>query len=174
MASSVISLPDPATDKPSRRQRWIPRSLQMFVAIVAVPCLTGLIWIGARIHRQQPAMFEIERVGGTYGTQLDQYYGTKLDFVARLGRWINPDGVISEVTVLHLSGPKVTDDTLSRLKPLTSLPRLSLRNTQVTDGGLVHLSGLANLKQLSLRTTPVTDKGLDALQKALPDCKISR
>jgi hypothetical protein len=39
---------------------------------------------------------------------------------------------------------------------------------------LVHLKGLTNLKQLVLKGTKVTDAGVAELQKALPNCKISK
>ena len=40
--------------------------------------------------------------------------------------------------------------------------------------GLVHLKGLTNLQELSLYYTKVTDAGVADLQKALPNCKISK
>jgi hypothetical protein len=60
---------------------------------------------------------------------------------------------------------------LAKLKRLTFL---SLTNTQVTDAGMVHLAELTTLKLLYLNNTQVTDAGVAELQKALPNCSISR
>ncbi len=47
-------------------------------------------------------------------------------------------------------------------------------DTKVTDAGLVHLTGLTNLQTLNFSFTKITDAGVAELQKALPNCKISR
>lgn len=60
---------------------------------------------------------------------------------------------------------------IARLKNLTSL---GLGGTKVTDVGLKELATLNNLTTLDLSNTKVTDAGVKELQKALPDCKISR
>ncbi|MEO2021815.1 MAG: hypothetical protein ABGX05_08295 [Pirellulaceae bacterium] len=51
---------------------------------------------------------------------------------------------------------------------------LSLIGTKITDAGLVHLKRLTKLQRLGLEFTKVTDAGVADLQKALPNCKISR
>ena len=51
---------------------------------------------------------------------------------------------------------------------------LWLFSSRVTDAGLVHLKGMAGLKRLYLQYTKVTDADIAELQKALPDCKISK
>jgi hypothetical protein len=75
---------------------------------------------------------------------------------------------------LDLDATKVTDAGLVHLKGLTQLKVLSLDNTQVTDAGLEHLRGLTQLQSLSLVNTQVSDPGVAELQKALPNCKITR
>jgi hypothetical protein len=69
---------------------------------------------------------------------------------------------------------KVTDAGLMHLRELTQLQYLHLTRTEITDAGLVHLKGLTNLQTLGLEGTKVTEVGVNDLQKALPDCKISR
>ena len=91
---------------------------------------------------------------------------------------------ITDVGLVHLKGltnlqnitlPKqITDAGLEHLKGLTNLKKLNLNNTQITDAGLVHLKGLTNLKLLSLYKTQITDAGIAELQKALPNCKITK
>lgn len=51
---------------------------------------------------------------------------------------------------------------------------LHLTGTQVTDAGLKELAGLKSLHTLTLNSTQVTDAGVTELQKALPDCRITR
>ena len=51
---------------------------------------------------------------------------------------------------------------------------VSLGNRKITDAGLVHLKGLVNLQTLDLAFTKTTDAGVADLQKALPNCKISK
>ena len=76
-------------------------------------------------------------------------------------------------THLDLSGPETTDEVVAeKLKGLTNLIALSLRNTQVTDAGLVYLKELTNLEWPYLEDTKVTDAGVQKLKKALPGCKI--
>ena len=47
--------------------------------------------------------------------------------------------------------------------------------TQITDAGLVQLKGLTKLQSLDLSGCEnITDTGIAELQKALPNCEISR
>ncbi len=46
---------------------------------------------------------------------------------------------------------------------------VSLEVTKITDAGLVHLTGLTELQEFNLR-----DAGVADLQKALPNCEISK
>jgi len=57
---------------------------------------------------------------------------------------------------------------------LTSLQTLNLYGTKVTDAGLEHLKGFTNLETLSLYGTQITSAGVADLQKALPNCKITK
>jgi len=59
------------------------------------------------------------------------------------------------------------------LEGLTYLSSLELYGTKITDAGLVYLKGLTNLTFLTL-SKEVTDAGVAELQKALPNCVISR
>ena len=77
------------------------------------------------------------------------------------------------VVELNLSRSKITDAGLLHLKGLPNLQTLSLPK-QITDAGLVHLRGLTNLQVLDVKNTQATDAGIAELQKALPNCKISK
>ena len=64
---------------------------------------------------------------------------------------------------------------LACLKGLTQLQELNISdNYGVTDVELEHLKGLTQLRKLDLCGTQVTDAGVAKLQKALPNCKITR
>jgi hypothetical protein len=61
-----------------------------------------------------------------------------------------------------------------RVAALGGLRSLNLAGDKVTDEGLKELAALKQLRKLVLTRTKVTDDGVAALEKALPDCKISR
>ena len=76
---------------------------------------------------------------------------------------------------LYLSGTRITDAGLVHLKGITTLKQLHLSACpKVTDAGLVHLKELTELTSLGLSGTQVTDAGIAELQKALPNCKITK
>lgn len=81
---------------------------------------------------------------------------------------------LSGLSSLYLKGTQITDAGLEHLAELASLEVLFLADTQITDAGLEHLKGLTNLRELPLYGSQVTDEGVKDLQKALPDCFISR
>ena len=80
---------------------------------------------------------------------------------------------LKKVIMLDLSGTKVTDKGLEHLKALNQLQELKLDGTNVTDAGLEHLKRL-RVDTLSLAHTKVTNSGVAKLQRALPDCQITR
>jgi len=81
---------------------------------------------------------------------------------------------LTELQTLYLDIIRITDTGLVHLKGLATLQMLFFRQTQITDAGLVHLKGLVNLLSLYLHKTQVTDTGVADLQKALPNCEISK
>ncbi|MBP8301540.1 MAG: hypothetical protein KA020_14325, partial [Planctomycetes bacterium] len=54
----------------------------------------------------------------------------------------------------------------------TRLERLRLQSTEVTPAGLCSLAALPELRELDLRREMVKAADLDAIEKALPNCKI--
>lgn len=78
------------------------------------------------------------------------------------------------VTYLSLSGTKVGDAGVKKL-PALPLVALDLSQTGVTDDGLKALQGVKSLRHLNLvRCEGVSSAGVVALQKALPNCNVSR
>jgi hypothetical protein len=74
---------------------------------------------------------------------------------------------------LYLFYLPVTDAQLKHVAGLKNLQVLDLSHTQVTDAGLKQLAGLKGLEWLNLRATEVTAAGVAALQKDLPECRIT-
>ena len=95
----------------------------------------------------------------------------------KLGARIKQDDH-GEVVEVSIASTKVTDADLVHLKGLTNLQSLVIGSfgsqSQITDAGLVHLKGLTGLQTLFLGGTKITDAGVADLQKALPNCKISK
>jgi RNA polymerase sigma factor (sigma-70 family) len=78
------------------------------------------------------------------------------------------------LSLLDLSGTKVSDVGMKEVANLNKLLVLCLAGTNVTDGGLKELANLTNLSRLYLVGTQVTDEGVRAFQKAVPNCRIYR
>ena len=83
-------------------------------------------------------------------------------------------GGLNRLRQLRLGGTQITDAGLEYLHDLNQLRGLDLGGTKVTNAGLVHLEGLNELQVLMLEGTHVTSEGVAKLQKALPNCKITR
>ena len=74
---------------------------------------------------------------------------------------------------LRIYGNPISDAGLAYIKQIPSLENLNLNGTQITDRGLPQLYELRNLKSLILLNNDgITPAGINALQKALPNCKI--
>ena len=103
---------------------------------------------------------------------------TKLQELDLRGTKVTDAGLVHlkgmNLKLLGIPGPATTDlglkHYLAALKPST---KLSLYRWKVTNAGLVHLKGLTNLTRLSL-PRQITDAGIAELQKALPNCKITK
>ncbi len=75
---------------------------------------------------------------------------------------------MKDLVHLNLRGTDVTDAGMATVGKLTSLIRLHLERTKITDAGLAQLKGLTNLEYLNVYDTAVTDTGLaqlDGLKK---------
>lgn len=106
---------------------------------------------------------------------------------------------MTQLRALHLPGSRMTDADLAALSGLSLLESLNIGGSPVTDAGMTHIAALTNLKSLHLRQTDITDAGLkrlaalhhleelnlvlcagisdagvQAIQSALPSCKIRR
>ena len=70
---------------------------------------------------------------------------------------------LRSLTVLDLSGTKITDAGLAHIRNMSRLEILLLSGNEIAGAGLKHLSGLTNLKWLSLEDTHVTDAAIKQL-----------
>jgi Leucine-rich repeat (LRR) protein len=154
MTTSTPPSPDPTTDKPPLPRRWIPLSLRMYVALLAILTVGTALWIGVPAYQQFILIQDIDRLGGSVQT-------------SPVGpSWLHQLLVDESLTMfekvvkVELDRKKAADGTLRQMSGLTSLRVLYLDNTQVTDAGLIHLQGMADLQALWLNQTQVTDTGL--------------
>lgn len=81
---------------------------------------------------------------------------------------------LTSLRSLDLDITQIGDAGLKHIAVLTSLESLSLAYTKVSDAGLVHLKKLGSLRELNLTGTTVSARGRAELEKALPNCHISR
>lgn len=73
---------------------------------------------------------------------------------------------------LQLDYGEIYDAGLARLSTLTKLTHLTLDSTHITDAAVATLKAFPALRALNLYHTLVTKAGRDALQAALPQCRI--
>ena len=78
---------------------------------------------------------------------------------------------LNEMRDLGLIGSDVSD--LVELRNLHDLHYLHLESTNVSDAGLEQLSHLQRLKHLGLNNSRVTPEGVQAIQRQLPNCKVT-
>lgn len=74
---------------------------------------------------------------------------------------------------LNLSDTSISDSGMRTISRMKHLRELDLSSTDISDAGLAHLTTLDNLAILNLHGTRVTKSGKQAIQQALPNCKIN-
>src|SRR5262245_32333634 len=146
--------PTPASPFASGISIWLPRPLWIGLASAVLVVVTVGWRFGWPIYRQQVAIREIERAGGTIRVSPRG--------PAWLRRWVSEDRMkaVDFVEGVYLSNSRATDATLRHLRAMTRLQSLCLANTRVTDAGLAQLKHLTSLKNLDLDRTGVTDAGM--------------
>jgi hypothetical protein len=159
-------------------QRESDRAYTEYMKKVPRP-LRPLVRLGAVFKRnEQGKIVEVDFTDDIFG-DLTQDEIVEVDFTNDIFGDLTDAGLVhlkalTNLQKLDLSVSKITDATLVHLKGLTKLQVLTLGETQITDAGLVHLKGLNDLEVLELDNTKVTDAGVAELQKALPNCKITK
>ena len=145
--------------EPRRSSIRPPSPLWIGVAAVTVIVAGIGLRIGVPIYRQQMAIREVERLGGSVGMN-----PVGPEWLQRRVGSIFP-ALFANVLRVDLSDTDADDATLAHLEAFPHLYRLKLSRTRVTDTGLAHLEGLTELGWLNLYGTQVSDAGLVHLQR---------
>jgi HEAT repeat protein len=96
------------------------------------------------------------------------------------GKGITDEGLkyvarLQGLTRLGLGGTAITDAGLKSVTSLRQLRELSLCSTQISDAGLEPLAGMTQLQEVCVvNGARVTSQGVEKLEKALPNCIITR
>ena len=138
--------------------------LFVLMTVVAFACA----WFRCKMvaaERQKEAVAAIQQLDGVV------MYGAKPPGPAWFRNLVGVD-FLTDVVVVRLNGPQITDAGLVPLHSLTRIEQLGLSRTQVNDAGLEHLKRLTKLEVLWLKDTQVTDDGIEKLRQVLPNCDI--
>ncbi|MSR56513.1 MAG: hypothetical protein EXS05_02430 [Planctomycetaceae bacterium] len=171
---------NPITGESRRFPIPLPNLLWLFLATVVLIIVAIGLQFGLPNYRQQAALREIERLGGSVQSReggpawLRRRIGDgwmigfdEVDRVVFYETITDADLVhlepLTRLKELHLGEARVTGAGLYHLRGMTSLVELSLGDTQVADVGLAYLNKLTSLQMLYLDGTPITDDGLTHL-----------
>src|SRR5260370_28791516 len=125
-----MSASDQITPKRGRFSISVPRPVRIFAAMVVLIVVAIALQFGLPVYRQQAAIREIERAGGSVQT------------IHRGPNWLRGQigeermKLLDEAVDVRLDDTEATDYTLSQVGVPTSLQRLSTRNN-------LHLTGKA-------------------------------
>ena len=133
---------------------WMPLWL---VDLIGLDYLVGVTQVHLNPMRTTSSFndADIERLAGMTKLSVLNISGTKVSDAG-----LAHLSALTNLSKLDLWGTGVTHAGLAHLKGLTKLTFLDLGATKVSDSGLVHLNGLTNLSKLNLSGTQVTDAGL--------------
>ncbi len=127
-------------------------------------------WIADRTDRyarRQALIDELKRYGAIVEVEQDKWLASSWRDFVQLTE--HPVGI-------RLCGPRITDAVLDRMvrEPvlLGSLRFLDLTGSKISDRGLWRLRVLTGLTHLCLRDTPVTGRRLNQLVERLPDLRV--
>ncbi len=121
-------------------------------------------WLGSRIERYAAREFVINQIRNIGGTcrigALDDYldeFGS--DFAE----------VVRELIAVEISGPNITDDTLSWIDSVSQVGpevrTLAVRNANISSKGLMRLAAFDSIRALDLRGTAISEDGLEVLSR---------
>ena len=137
----------------------VPHPQSLFLLTIVLVFFGLGLRFGYPIYRQQLAIREVRRLGGSVLVRL------------KWPEWLRdrlPDAghqVLGRVRDVNLGTSEVTDADLALLREFPTVERLALCRSRVTDAGLLQLSGLDQLDTLMLDRTDVTVAGLENLRR---------
>ena len=121
-------------------------------------------WLGTRIERyaaRERAMNHVRHLGGTCRI------GALDDYVDEFGRDFAE--VVRELIAVELSGPNITDNTLSWVDSAvlvgSEVRTLAVRNADISSEGLMRLAAFDSIRALDLRGTAISGDGLEVLRR---------
>lgn len=150
----------------------LARAQESFEAVRAKLAETGVPKVRAAVEQPKPAG-EQGDAGGPNPARKKPTPATArlIQSVKKLGGPSELD-VEGTITKIDLSGTKINDATITRIKAIASLTSLDLEGTSISNLGILRLIGLENLAELRLAGTSVTEAGTDKLAKANPRLQI--
>lgn len=175
--------PDPTTTLGQRRARWRIG----FVAAVSLAIVTAIIVASAPVYRQRKTITELESLGFRFMpgwvscVELSPNASIAADDSERIGQLLKrlPELLSLSIhdlrpgagrllqplagrrlTHLELTGPGVTDETLTDIAALPALTYLNVSQSNITDEGLAELAKLPGLRAIDLSDTKISGKGL--------------
>jgi hypothetical protein len=152
-------LPEPSPYDPRRLTIRSPKPLWIGVAAGVVVVAAVGLRLGLPAWRQQVALDEIERLGGS--AEMEPVGPQWLRHALGDDRMRMFDNVVW----VSLANSTTDDGALQQISGLASLKSLDLGNTNVTDSGLAHLKQLLRIEELILNHTPITGAGLAHLKR---------
>jgi hypothetical protein len=160
---------------PSHRS-WLPKKLGTTTCLLPVLLCTVLCAAGCGRGPEDEARQVVKELGGAVIVD-DAQSGGRVTRVTLFGPRVTDESVnklkdLQQLQELDLGGSAVTDECINVLREFKNLQWLRLSNTGVTDVGLKGLKNFKQLRTLDLTNTGVTAVGAADLQKALPECKI--
>lgn len=131
-----------------------------FAGCLAIP----LLYECQRVWTRERRISDIERMGGVYLRDLTHRDRPviSLDLSATFA---DDTGRVSRKSW-------VQDADLARLRQLTRLESLTLRQNPISDAGLIELASLPRLRRIDLTGTRVTEAGIRWLRRARPNLMI--
>jgi Leucine-rich repeat (LRR) protein len=135
----------------------------------------GVAWYSTYLKRFEHEQLIVNRL-----ERFQPYFNNDrmIDFSGSYNKPSDADmSIIAElpgVRWLGLFQAPITDAGLPAIGRLSNLEHLDLSFTAISDAGLPELENLHHLRTLSLVGTHVSEAGVKRLQKALPQCEISK
>jgi hypothetical protein len=157
MSDSAAPSSDPAGGGKPRALRRLPLSLRIFVILLSLLCVVSVLWIGVPAYRRDAAIQQIERVGGSVGSE------------PRVPEWLRPivgrrfTNATGVVKLALFRGPGITEGDLKCLNQLPDVTQLFIFGVNITEGGLEIVISLQNCDYLDLGGSTVDDRGLERI-----------
>ena len=159
---------------PTTLRRFRTFTLRSVIILISVFGVILGIWMNC-LRTQQAIVREVEGLGGQVwnvdcgndGKILAQYPSWLPSFAWPL--------VPRRLNYIYLTGETIHDEHLELILRLEPLEGLNISGSRISDRGLAKLRRCTNLRRLQLFDIPtITEAEIKSFQAALPDCEILR